>query len=113
MHESSLCNGLMRRALAVAADHQARVIRRVSVSLGPLCGITAGDLRAAFDHCAEGTIAAQATLEIHETPLVAYCPLCEAESDVAPDDLSCPRCGTAARLVGGHELVLEHVDLGL
>ena len=113
MHESSLCNGLMRRALAVAADHQARVIRRISVSLGPLCGITADDLRAAFDHCAEGTIAAQAALEIRETPLIAFCPRCEAESDVSPDDLSCPRCGATARLVSGHELVLEHVDLGI
>lgn len=113
MHEASLCNGLMRRALAVAADHRASAIRRISVSLGPLCGITAVDLRAAFDHCAAGTIAAQAVLEIREAPLIAYCPSCDVELSVAPNNLSCNRCGAAARLVSGHELVLEHLDLGL
>jgi hydrogenase nickel incorporation protein HypA/HybF len=104
----------MREALLVADRHQARIIKGLTVRLGPLCGMTATELQTVFAHCAAGTIASCARLEIRETPLVVHCNDCNSETEASPVDLSCARCGSpTTRLVSGGEVVLEHVDLGL
>lgn len=64
MHERSLMTNLMRKIDALAREHGAERVSRISVRLGALSHFTPAHFREHFDLAAEGTAAAGAALDI-------------------------------------------------
>ena len=109
MHELGLAEAIVR-----AAEEQAggRPVRALTVTVGG--GHVADDdaLRQAFAMSAQGTVAADAALEIRVDPLRLRCGSCGAET--IPDSMTpaCPRCGGVdVELIGGENVVLDQLTL--
>lgn len=110
MHELSICQGLLRQLLPIVAKHRGRLIQ-VVLRIGPLSGVEAALLQAAFPIAAKGSVAAEAELVIEHCPLRVHCPSCDAESEASANDLRCACCGhQQTGLISGDELLLLSVQ---
>lgn len=112
MHELSLLQELIEIAAAEAKRHKARRIDRIRLTVGVLSGVEPQALRFAFPVAREGTLAAQAELELIISPVVALCAKCDNSFSPADIVYACPACGTiASQLCTGEELILETLEL--
>ena len=112
MHELSIVASLFENLEEKAREHRARKITRVRLKVGRLAGVVPEFLKTAFDAYKEGTIAADAELEIERMPVRVRCRKCEAET--AKDDFifACPACdSTDIELDASLELLLDSVEL--
>ena len=112
VHEFSICRSLVRQVEEEALRHDARAVTSIVVSLGPLSGIHAEELRTAFPLVSAGSIAESARLQIHQQPLRWRCQACgvEDESDAAVE--VCSACGSdGLQLLSGDRIVLEHMEV--
>lgn len=110
MHEYSLVQALLDRVEAEARAHGASGVHRLSLRIGSMAGVERDLLTSAFDICRRGTICDEAELEIEPVEARWECRLCGRE--VAQGEvLSCPDCGSPARLKSGDEIVLERIEL--
>ena len=111
MHELSLAQGLLARALELAAQQQAVAVRRIVLRVGELAGVETRQLTSAFEAVREGTLCAAATLDITAVEALWSCPNCgTAIARGAP--LRCTDCGAAARLgLDCDALLIERIDL--
>lgn len=123
MHELSLAFGLIEQVLAVAKEHQARKILRVTVTIGPFSGIVTESFSFGFDALKqEHTLTRESTLEL-ETPDPEYTCLhcgaiftCPGGQLPGPgflsEDLPCPNCGAKQHTAnGGSELILKQLEM--
>jgi hydrogenase nickel incorporation protein HypA/HybF len=110
VHEYSLAAALLERIDAEAHARGATAVKRVRVQVGELSGVEAEFLGWAFEQLREATVCAGAPLQVVRVPARWECPACgrEVERDGV---LRCPDCEVPARLVAGHELVLESLEL--
>jgi hydrogenase nickel incorporation protein HypA/HybF len=107
MHEMAIATELLEQVLRVAAEHHATRVDEVQVEVGMMCQIVPEALTLAFTAAAEGTIAAGATLRIHEERAVAVCCQCECMFLPEIDRFICPQCKRAdARIISGNDIVL-------
>lgn len=112
MHELALCSALIEEVARVARDHHAARVRSIVVRIGPLAGVEPALLARAYSIASAGTAAAGAELVLDDAPVRVRCLQCEAESEVASNDLSCPACGCwRTQLLSGEELLLTRVEL--
>jgi len=112
MHELSIIASLFEGLEEKAREHHALKITRVRLKVGRLAGVVPEFLKTAFDAYKEGTIAAEAELEIEETPVKVSCRKCGVET--AKDDFifACPACGaTDIEVTLGLELLLASIEL--
>jgi hydrogenase nickel incorporation protein HypA/HybF len=112
MHELSIIASLFETLEEKAREHHALKITRVRIKVGRLAGVVPEFLKTAFDSYKEGTIAADAELEIEPTPVRVRCRKCAVET--AKDDFifACPACdSTDIELDAGLELLLDSVEL--
>jgi hydrogenase nickel incorporation protein HypA/HybF len=112
MHEV----GVMQQALALALNQAtsagATRIHVLRLKVGRLSGVVPEALEFAFQVLRENTLAAGATLEIVNVPVVGLCERCDRE--FAVDDLvwECPQCGTlSAKLKHGLELEVDSLEI--
>lgn len=111
MHELSLAQGLLARALELAAQQQALSVRRIVLRVGELAGVETRQLTSAFEAVRAGTCCAAAALEITDVPALWSCPTCGREI-ARGAALRCPDCGTAAHLGPDCDaLLIERIDL--
>jgi hydrogenase nickel incorporation protein HypA/HybF len=112
MHELALCQGLLHQVEAVARDHAAEAVSRVTVRIGPLSGVEPALLQQAYVLAQADSIAAGARLVVERLPIRVRCSQCGAESEVEPNALVCARCGDwRTELMSGDEMVLASVEL--
>ena len=112
MHELAICQALIREVQAVAAANGARSVTDIHVSVGPLSGAEPPLLRNAFPFAAAGTVAGEARLHLHETPIRVCCGGCGATTEAAVNRLVCGACGDwQTSLLGGDELLLSKVSM--
>jgi len=112
MHELSICQGLLSQVKKVAADNNARSVELIRIRVGGLSGVEPPLLERAFEIAREGTIAAQAELEIEEGPVVVKCQECGASSAVPVNRLVCQYCGEwRVNVTEGEELLLLSVEI--
>lgn len=110
MHEYSIVASLLERVEAEAQSRQATAVHHVRVRIGELAGIEPDLFAAAFEMCREHGVCAGADLEIVPAETRWQCPACGAE--IAPGAiLQCPECSLPARLEGGHEILLERIEM--
>ena len=112
MHEVAIMTEALRMAEDAAKSAGASRVLKIRLRIGSLSGVVPDALSFAFDVAREGTLAADATLEIERVPAVCWCETCRAEFD-APDFFNeCPRChNLSGDLRRGRELDIAAVEL--
>ncbi|MEQ6342021.1 MAG: hydrogenase maturation nickel metallochaperone HypA [Gammaproteobacteria bacterium] len=112
MHESSICRSLLQHVETLAHEQNAASIKRITVRLGPLSGITPWQLEGAYNHTRPGTAAEHAELIIEHAPIRVKCRQCDAESEVTLDNLNCAHCGNhQTTLLSGDEFILVGITV--
>lgn len=112
MHELAICEGLIRQVSAVASEHRASRVTRITLQVGPLSGIEGPQLARAFTVARCGTVAELAELEIETPPVVVWCKACGVESEAAVNQLLCATCGGwQVTLRSGNEMILKSLQL--
>src|SRR5689334_13498616 len=109
MHEMALAEGILSVALDVAAGES---VRRIRLRIGALQHVTQDALGFCFQLAAEGTPAAEATLEVEQTPARVRCSRC-GEVTVFEDALFvCRACGaTGVTIDSGDEVLVDAIEL--
>ena len=111
MHEVGLMTQTLELAEQLASEQGAHAIHRLVLRVGACSGVDADALRFAFEAASEGTLAAEATLDIECVDAVCWCSTCEAEFEPTGPIFLCPRCGMAAPLRRGGELDLVSLEV--
>jgi len=112
MHELSIVSSLFEVLEEKARENRATKIVKVRLKLGKLTGVVPELLQTAFDTYKQGTIAAEACMEIEEVPLKLRCRGCAAEIEKEDYVLVCPSCrSTDLEILEGMDLVLDKIDL--
>jgi hydrogenase nickel incorporation protein HypA/HybF len=110
VHEYSIMSALLGRVRAESQARGAGRVHRVSVRIGELSGVDPGLLATAYEICREGSICADASLEIRRVSAVWSCPQCGwVIAEGAP--LRCESCAVGATLAQGDEIVLERIEM--
>jgi len=112
MHEFSLMQSTLDLAIDHASRHGAERIERITMRIGDLSGVVADALQFAFEVLREGTMAADAALEIERVPVRCHCASCD--SFFEPDGFvyTCPTCGAASRDIRtGREMELASIEV--
>jgi hydrogenase nickel incorporation protein HypA/HybF len=112
MHELAICEAVLCQVLAIATEHGAGRVARISLEIGPLAGVEPGSLLSAFPLVAAGTLCDSAIVEIQTAAAEVECTICGAVSGVKPNRLLCGACGTwRVALISGDEMQLRSVEL--
>ena len=95
-----------------AARHEGRV-EAVHLQLGPLSGVVKEALVSAFEVASAGTTLEGVRLMIEETPIIAFCPRCQAQKNIDSIQwLCCPACQSpVSEVVQGRELQLVALEM--
>jgi hydrogenase nickel incorporation protein HypA/HybF len=114
VHELSICQNLLAQVAEIAASRGASSVVRITVELGPLCGVEPASLASAFQIARAGSCAAGAELQLEIIDASVRCVLCGAETQVPPNRLVCGACGGyQTQLISGDEMRLRSVELHL
>lgn len=114
MHELSVCQGLISQVERIALQHNARVVDKIVVHVGPLSGVEIPLLRQAYSLARAGTLAENAELVMEPQPILVACEACGAETSAQINRLLCGACGGyRTRLLSGDELILASVELNV
>ena len=118
MHEISVAEAILSRALDAAAEHDADRIEALTIEVGRATHVNTDQVRFCLDAIAEGTPADGATVRTDVVEPVAACDCGwtdEPEAlDVGPTfapDVRCPECGHRAHLERGRECRLVAIDV--
>jgi hydrogenase nickel incorporation protein HypA/HybF len=112
VHELSVCQALLAQVAEIAAARGATVVERITIEVGPLCGVEPTLLARAFDMMRAGGGATDAELVIESAAVTLDCTTCGAQSQTGPNRLVCAVCGGfRTRIVAGNELRLRRVEL--
>jgi hydrogenase nickel incorporation protein HypA/HybF len=112
MHELSVCQSLLKTIGQTAQAHDADLVTRVYLSIGPLSGVEAPLLERAWTIAREGTIATTAELSISLIPVIVKCTVCGHEGEAKANSLVCGNCGDwRVTLVSGDEMLLTSLEL--
>jgi hydrogenase nickel incorporation protein HypA/HybF len=114
VHELSICQNLLVQVADIAAARGASSVARITLELGPLCGVEPTLLARAFEIARAGSCAAGAELSIEIVGVSVRCVLCGAETQVIPNRMLCGACGGyRTELISGDEMRLRGVELRL
>ncbi|NPA94746.1 MAG: hydrogenase maturation nickel metallochaperone HypA [Thermodesulfobacteria bacterium] len=127
MHELSLVQELLGQVMAVAKEHNAKRVTRVSVEIGPFAGVVLDSFDFAFEALkGESVLLEGASLHIETPPAIYRCTHCGAttqesvegfeESPLSARDFfqrgRCPKCNKGELYpVGGDEILLKQIEL--
>ena len=110
MHEYSIVQAMFEQIERTAEARHAASVRRVRIGLGAGAGVDPGLLLTAYETFRIGTMCAEAPLDIDQIPVRWVCPC--GHGALGPGlPLTCEICGSAARLEGGDEIILERLEL--
>lgn len=112
MHELSLCENLICQLESLVKKHGAVGVAAFELEVGRLSGAEPTLLRHAFSVASIGRVAEHAVFSTRVIEARILCADCGSESEVPPNRLSCPLCGSLdTRLVDGDALTLRRVEL--
>jgi hydrogenase nickel incorporation protein HypA/HybF len=112
MHEISIMQSTLDLALQTAQASAAKAIHCLRMRVGTMTGVVPEALQFAFEALRDGTIAAEATLEVEIVPAASWCPNCQHEFESRDWMPECPVCHEArSNLRHGLELELSSLEV--
>jgi hydrogenase nickel incorporation protein HypA/HybF len=112
MHEFSLVEQILSRALELSGENGGLPIEEVVVEIGTLQQVVPEALLFAFEAARAETPAAEAKLTWTSIPARIMCPACSGEYETSDVIWACPDCHTpGGRVVQGDDLILKRVVL--
>ncbi len=112
MHEAAVTDSMVKLVLEQAEEHQAKIVRTVTVVIGAMSGIVAESMRFYFVELTKGTPAEGATLEVREIPTRAMCLGCAHSFELEDYLWLCPECGDRnLDIVQGKELMVDSIEV--
>ena len=118
MHEISVAEGILSRALDAAAEHDADCVEAITIEIGRATHVNTEQVIFCLGAIAEGTPAEGATVRTETVDPVAACDCGwsgEPDSlDVGPafaPDVRCPQCGARAQLERGRECRIVAIEV--
>jgi hydrogenase nickel incorporation protein HypA/HybF len=112
MHEAAVTDSMVKLVLEQAQEHQATVIRKVTVVIGGMSGIVPESMRFYFVELTKGTPAEGAILEVLEVPTRANCLACAHGFELEDYLWLCPECGDRnLDIVQGKELLVDSIEV--
>jgi len=112
MHELSIAMIIVDIASREASRHADKTIA-VHMQLGALSGVVKESLLSAWELARTNSPLEAAALIIEEVPVVAFCPSCQAEREIASvQRFYCSNCGSPLNeVVHGRELEIVALEL--
>jgi hydrogenase nickel incorporation protein HypA/HybF len=108
MHEL----GITRNIVSIVAEAaQGRRVRRVTLDVGKLAGVTPDAIAFCFDIVAKDTALDGARLDINEIPGRCRCRDCGSEFEVATLYEACPCGSRAVDRLQGEELKIREMEI--
>jgi hydrogenase nickel incorporation protein HypA/HybF len=108
MHELSI----VRNIVAVVSERaRGRRVRRVTLEVGKLSGVTTGAIAFCFDVMAQGTVLEGASLDIREVEGRARCTACGREFDMPMPYAACACGSRRLHCLQGDELIVKTMEL--
>ena len=112
MHEMSLCESVLQLIERNAARHHFARVTLVTLEIGELAGVDVEAMRFGFEAVTRGTLAAEAELQIVQTPGRAWCMPCGEEVYVNNRLAPCPACGShQLQVTGGEDMLLKQLEV--
>jgi len=113
MHELSIAYNLVEIASQAAQEAGASGVDVVYLRLGKLSGVEKDALLFGYDIAVKGTLLEGSRLDIEDVPVMVYCPVCDAISELPDIQLfCCPQCGTpTGDIRQGKELEIESLEI--
>lgn len=108
MHEL----GITQNIVAIVTEHaQGKKVKRVVLEVGKLSAIMPEAIRFCFDICSQGTILAEALLEIREITGRGKCCQCGTEINLTIPFV-CNACGSRELdIIAGEELTIKEIEI--
>ncbi len=115
MHELSLCRSLLKiieKKLAELNNPVCQRIRTIWLEISAVSGVDVESLQFYFSLIIQGTVAANAVLQIAVVPVQAQCSICRQW--VTVEHFShCPSCGVYGLVIEpGRELMIKKMEVG-
>lgn len=112
MHEMSLAEGVLDLIERNAAEQGFARVLGVHLEIGELAGVDIGAMRFSFDAVTNGTLAADAKLEILPVPGEAWCMPCGHSVAISRRGDPCPDCGSyQLQVTGGNDMMLKSLEV--
>jgi hydrogenase nickel incorporation protein HypA/HybF len=113
MHELSIALSLLDCAAEESDRRGGAKVLAIHVKLGALAGVVKEALLAAYEMASEISEFAGSRLVIQDIPVVAYCPQCCTEREIASvQRMCCPVCGTPTPDIrSGRELEVTALEI--
>jgi hydrogenase nickel incorporation protein HypA/HybF len=112
MHEISIVQSTLELALQSAQAHSATRIHSLRLRVGAMTGVVPEALEFAFEVLREGTLAAEARLEVETIPAACWCSDCQVEFPADTWQQQCPQCARpSSDLRHGLELELASLEI--
>jgi len=112
MHEVAIMTEAVRMAVEAAQAAGAKRITALRLRIGALSGVVPDAMQFAWDVVRQGTMLAEARLEIESVVARCWCANCQAEFDAKEFFSECPRChDLSGELRCGRELEIAAVAM--
>jgi hydrogenase nickel incorporation protein HypA/HybF len=112
MHELSLCESILQVLEEQATTQHYQKVKTVWLEIGALSGVEVEALRFSFDVVTQGSVAADAKLEIIDVPGQAWCMPCGRNVAVTELYDVCPECGSHQLQVnGGDQMRIKELEV--
>ena len=112
MHEFSLISAVIDTLERYSTEQGWGTIKKVTLRIGAMRQVIPETMQFAFKTACQGTVLANAELEIVPVPIVIKCPNCKREWGEEHMGMICPFCGyDDAQMKQGMELDIESVEV--
>jgi hydrogenase nickel incorporation protein HypA/HybF len=112
LHELSITENILSIALEKAKEVKAKRVSKINLVIGELSGVVDECVEFYFGFLSKDTIAAQASLSFHHTPIQLRCRNCDTVFSPDSGNWTCPNCQKQdAEIVSGRDLYIESIEV--
>jgi hydrogenase nickel incorporation protein HypA/HybF len=113
MHELSIAMSIVEMAQEEAEERGGVQISAVHLKLGALVGVVKEALFSSYEMACQDTPLSGSRLVIEDSPVVVFCPQCQAQRALSSLQLfCCAECGTAtSEIVQGREIEVTALEI--
>lgn len=113
MHELGIAVQVVESAVSsIPHSLQGQPVKKVTLDIGKMAGITADSLKFCFEIVSKGTVFETAELVINEIPVTAKCRSCLSEWVISEPYFFCEKCGNSNIIIEtGRELLIRSIEI--